>query len=92
MRHAQHSPAMRQVVHTLLLVKQRRGAVAARLPPGAHAALLCLPNEIWFEICGFLRSADFDPRADCTCNRNQPHPAPIQATVSKLLSFLWNTA
>ena len=66
--HAHHSWAMKQVALTLLLVAQRRGVHAATsTQSGApHTAvqyppmsLPLLPEELWLEVLGFLRSADF---------------------------------
>ena len=68
--HAHHSWAMKQVVLTLVLVAQRMGAHAditqpLTLPGDAHTSvqhqppsLPRLPEEIWLELLGFLRSAD----------------------------------
>ena len=63
-RHGGHSWAMRQVVHTLMLVRQRLAAAAPpppreAAPPGVPPRM---PEEMWFKLCGFLRSADFAPR------------------------------
>jgi len=59
-RHGGHSWAMREVVRTLLLVRQRLGALAAATP--AAALLPRLPEEIWLAACAFLRGADFMPK------------------------------
>jgi ankyrin repeat protein len=68
--HAHHSWAMKEVVLTLLLVAQRMGAHADTTqpltlssdahPPVQHQprSLPLLPEEIWLELLGFLRSAD----------------------------------
>ena len=68
--HAHHSWAMKQVVLTLLLVAQRMGVHAEITQPlalsgDAHTpvqhpplSLPHLPEEIWLELLGFLRSAD----------------------------------
>jgi ankyrin repeat protein len=48
--HADHSYAMRQVVTTALLIRQRLDAASERA---------LLPEEIWLKLCTFLRSADF---------------------------------
>jgi hypothetical protein len=50
-RHGGHSYAMRQVVATALLLRQRLAVAAS--PLGV------LPEEIWLKLCTFLRSADF---------------------------------
>ena len=65
--HMHHSWAMKQVVPTLLRVAQRMGARTPATARGdAHAPvqhpplpLPLLPEEIWLEVLGFLRSADF---------------------------------
>ena len=44
-------------------------AVAALLPPAAHARLPYVPRDIWFAICAFLRSADFEL---CSTPRTTP--------------------
>jgi ankyrin repeat protein len=68
--HAHHSWSMKQVVLTLLLVAQRIGIHAEITQPpalsgDAHTpvqhpplSLPLLPEEIWMELLGFLRSAD----------------------------------
>jgi hypothetical protein len=68
--HAHHSWAMKEVVLTLLLVAQRMRAHADITQPlaissDAHQpvqhqprSLPLLPEEIWLELLGFLRSAD----------------------------------
>jgi len=55
-RHGGHSWAMQEAVATLLLVRQRLGALAPATP--AAALLPCLPEEIWLAACTFLRGAD----------------------------------
>ena len=66
--HGRHGWAMKEVVRTLLLVRQRLDAHALAEPaPAAAGALLPLPHlpeEIWLAALGFLRSADFMPGAD----------------------------
>ena len=58
--HGDHGWAMKDVVRTLLLVRQRLDArVRTALVPTA-GALPHLPEEIWLVPLGFLRSADFD--------------------------------
>ena len=69
--HAHHSWAMKEVVRTLLLVAQRMGVHADITQPlalssDAHTpvqhqppSLPRLPEEIWLELLGFLRSAEF---------------------------------
>ena len=69
--HAHHSWAMKQVVLTLLLAAQRMAVHAhitqpLALPSDAHTpvqhhppSLPLLPEEMWLELLGFLRSADF---------------------------------
>ena len=70
-RHGQHAHDMKQVVWTLLLVRQRLGhrALPAAAPAGPvvqdqqpTALLAHLPEEIWLAVCNFLRSADFEPQ------------------------------
>ena len=68
--HAHHSWTMKQVVLTLLLVAQRMGlhvhiTQPLALSSDAHTPVLhqpqsipLLPEEIWLELLGFLRSAD----------------------------------
>ena len=55
-RHGTHAWAMKGVVTTLLLVRQRLGVLAP-----AAGSLRCLPEEIWLAMCCFLRGADFTP-------------------------------
>ena len=66
--HAHHSWAMKQVVLTLMLVAQRMGvhATTSTQSGDPHTAvqhlplsLPLLPEELWLEVLGFLRSADF---------------------------------
>ena len=61
--HSGHGWAMKEVVRTLLLVRQRLGAhaPAAPSPAAAGGALPHLPEEIWLAALAFLRSADFMP-------------------------------
>ena len=62
--HGRHGWAMKDAVHTLLLVRQRLNAHALAAPgPAQWAAgtLPHLPEEIWLAALGFLRSADFMP-------------------------------
>ena len=64
-RHGGHAWVMKEVVETLLLVRQRLDAHAlANLgTPHAplHPAFPHLPEEIWLVALEFLRSADFMP-------------------------------
>jgi len=55
--HDGHSYAMRQVVTTALLLRQRLDAKSS--PLGVLPELPELPEEIWLNLCTFLRSADF---------------------------------
>ena len=60
-QHGRHSWAMKQVVKTVLLARQRLGGGAeepAHQEPDLFG-LVHLPEEIWLLMCGFLRSADF---------------------------------
>ena len=53
--HSGHAWSMKEAVITLLLVRERLGALASTAPsPLPH-----LPEEIWLALCAFLRSADF---------------------------------
>jgi ankyrin repeat protein len=68
--HAHHSWAMKQVVRTVLRIRQRQcrsGSPAAPHPRGRAAAEggtqrlpPPMPAEMWMEVLRFLRSADFD--------------------------------
>ena len=57
-RHGGHGWAMKEAVTALLLVRQRLDGPAA---PAAGSLLVHLPEEIWLEVCAFLRGADFMP-------------------------------
>ena len=60
-RHIGHGWAMKEIVRTLLLVRQRLGTHALANPAHAAGGLPHLPEEIWLAALGFLRSADFMP-------------------------------
>ena len=63
-RHGGHAWVMKEVVETLLLVRQRLDAHALANPGAAHAQVPLLPHlpeEIWLAALGFLRSADYMP-------------------------------
>ena len=60
--HGGHGWAMKEVVRTLLLVRQRLDAEALTEPdPATPGALPLLPEEIWLAALWFLRGADFMP-------------------------------
>ena len=60
-RHGGHAWVMKEVVKTLLLIRQRLDthALVAAAAPAAGGGLPHLPEEIWLAALGFLRSADF---------------------------------
>ena len=59
-RNGGHSWVMQEAVWTLLLVRQRLGALAPAT--GGSTAPALLPDAIRLAACAFLRSADFMPK------------------------------
>lgn len=83
--HTHHSLAMKKVLLTLLLVAQRMGvhAVTSAQSNDRHMVvrhpLPLLPEELWLEVLGFLRSSDFTCCANLSKNsdtdKKLPNPA-----------------
>ena len=62
--HVYHSSAMKEVVRTLLLIEQHLDAGTAAAVRMARDLLPHLPEELWLETLGYLRSADFGPSSE----------------------------